>query len=246
MTALLESRGRNREDSPDNDRGRLRSDAKGESRKDRSRSRSPRRRDDAHDQTREARRDSASQSGSGRALVVKCRGLPYSATERDIKDFFSSCAIERDGIVICMGRDGRPSGDCYVKFRESADFEKALKRDREQMSRRYIEVFPSSDADMDSNRRGRDRMQDEDPHYQGVVRMRGLPYSVSPMEIQTFFRDLKIRDDGVHMCIGRDGRPNGEAFVEFVKEVSLGLSAEDAGFGSLLSPGRREAAGFCS
>jgi hypothetical protein len=32
-------------------------------------------------------------------------------------------------------------------------------------------------------------------------------------EIQAFFRDLRIKDGGVHTCFGRDGRPNGEAFV---------------------------------
>ena len=48
---------------------------------------------------------------------------------------------------------------------------------------------------------------------QGVVRMRGLPYHVNPSEIQAFFRDLRIKEGGVNMCIGRDGRPNGEVCV---------------------------------
>ncbi len=74
--------------------------------------------------------------------MVKCRGLPYSASERDVKDFFEGCAIERDGVVICLGRDGRPNGDAFVRFKESVDCEKGLKRDREQMQRRYVEVFP--------------------------------------------------------------------------------------------------------
>jgi hypothetical protein len=36
-----------------------------------------------------------------------------------------------------MGRDGRPSGDCFVRFRESVDMEKGLKKDRATMQRRY-------------------------------------------------------------------------------------------------------------
>ena len=31
---------------------------------------------------------------------MKCRGLPFSASERDIKDFFEGCAIERDGVYM--------------------------------------------------------------------------------------------------------------------------------------------------
>ena len=41
-------------------------------------------------------RDSGSKTSS-KSLVVKCRGLPYSAQERDVREFFEGCAIERDG-----------------------------------------------------------------------------------------------------------------------------------------------------
>ena len=153
--------------------------------------------------------------------MIRLRGLPFSATEREIKDFLEGCAIERDGVVICLGRDGRPSGDAYVKMRETEDVERALKRDRAQMQRRYVEVFVSSEAELQgATRAGQTtaRMTGEDAEYQGVVRMRGLPYSASKADIEDFFRDLKIMDGGVHICMGRDGRPSGEAFIEFTKE----------------------------
>ena len=35
--------------------------------------------------------------GGDKSLVVKCRGLPYSASQGDIRDFFEGCAIARDG-----------------------------------------------------------------------------------------------------------------------------------------------------
>jgi hypothetical protein len=47
----------------------------------------------------------------------------------------------RIGVVICLGRDGRPSGDCFVRFRESVDMEKGLKKDRATMQRRYYSFF---------------------------------------------------------------------------------------------------------
>jgi hypothetical protein len=43
--------------------------------------------------------------------------------------------------------------------------------------------------------------------------MRGLPYRASQSDIQAFFRDLKIKEGGVHMCNGRDGRPTGEVVL---------------------------------
>jgi hypothetical protein len=43
--------------------------------------------------------------------------------------------------------------------------------------------------------------------------MRGLPYRACQADIQAFFRDLKIKEGGVHMCNGRDGRPNGEVVL---------------------------------
>jgi len=271
------SRGRDREESPEGEeRGRERRDGKAQGRDDRSRTRSPRRTDDTNGTAHKEK-----------TTVVKCRGLPYSASERDVRDFFDGCVVERDGawqpeivfrvcalkmrrascvassragctcvlvcvmlavlrysldwirsarlthvgvgsgVVICKGRDGRPSGDCFVKFRETEDFEKALKRDRAQMQRRYIEVFASTDIDMESGKRTGEltvqRRHDEDPHYQGVVRMRGLPFSANPSDIQTFFRDLKIREGGVSMCMGRDGRPNGEVRSQSVLLLGLGV-----------------------
>ena len=85
------SRGRNREESPEaEERGRERRDGKAQGRDDRSRTRSPRRTNDTN--------GAAQSDGKGKTTVVKCRGLPYSASERDIRDFFDGCVVERDGV----------------------------------------------------------------------------------------------------------------------------------------------------
>ena len=85
-------RGRDREDSPDgDDRGRDRREVKGGGHGDRSRSRSPR---------RDAANGSHATATAGNTTVVKCRGLPYSASEKDIRDFFEGCVIERDGMFL--------------------------------------------------------------------------------------------------------------------------------------------------
>ena len=38
-----------------------------------------------------------------------------------------------------MSREGRPSGEAYVEMETDEDIEKACKKDRDHMGRRYIE-----------------------------------------------------------------------------------------------------------
>lgn len=50
-----------------------------------------------------------------------------------------------------------------------------------------------------------------------IAKLRGLPWSATADDIQKFFRDCKIvgGKNGIHMTSSREGRPSGEAFVEF-------------------------------
>lgn len=54
--------------------------------------------------------------------------------------------------------------------------------------------------------------------YAGVLRMRGMPYSATAAEVTAFFKGFEVAKDGVFMMSHADGRPTGEAFVEFVDE----------------------------
>jgi heterogeneous nuclear ribonucleoprotein F/H len=164
--------------------------------------------------------------------------MPYTAGEQEVRDFLPGCNIVPDGIVICLTHSGRPSGEAYVQLESQADVDLALKRDRERMDRRYVEVFGSSTSDLEAARsllevaqgvasKMREAVSEvrRGPEsWRGVVRMRGLPFSARTDDIRNFFKDLSIRKDGIVLCEGRDGRPNGEAFVEFTKESH----AEDA------------------
>lgn len=50
-----------------------------------------------------------------------------------------------------------------------------------------------------------------------IIKLRGLPWNVTAKEIITFLDGVEIVDgeNGVHLITSpRDGRPNGEAFVE--------------------------------
>ena len=71
---------------------------------------------------------------AGNEMVVRCRGLPFSASEQDIKDFLGVPNITKVGIS--MGRDGRPSGEAFVTFTDREGYEAALKKDRNYMGSR--------------------------------------------------------------------------------------------------------------
>lgn len=50
-----------------------------------------------------------------------------------------------------------------------------------------------------------------------IIKLRGLPWNSGPKDILDFLKDCDVVDGekGVHLAIShRDGRPNGEAFVE--------------------------------
>ncbi|CAH0559214.1 unnamed protein product [Brassicogethes aeneus] len=61
-----------------------------------------------------------------------------------------------------------------------------------------------------------------------IVKLRGLPWSATQEEIVGFFKESKVvgGKDGVHMTSSREGRPSGEAFVEFEDEEDLNFALE--------------------
>jgi len=78
--------------------------------------------------------------------VVVLRGLPWTASEVEIKEFFKgdeklNDKIKRDGIHILLDLNGRTSGIAYVEFDGYDDANKALMFHKKYMGNRYIEVY---------------------------------------------------------------------------------------------------------
>ncbi|CAI5479761.1 unnamed protein product [Closterium sp. Yama58-4] len=84
-----------------------------------------------------------------RSHVVRLRGLPFSATESDIKAFFDGLDIAPDGIVLQLNYQGRATGQAFVRFADAENATKALERNRQHIGSRYIEVFKGHAADME-------------------------------------------------------------------------------------------------
>ncbi|KAJ4800020.1 hypothetical protein LUZ62_051266 [Rhynchospora pubera] len=173
--------------------------------------------------------------------VVRLRGLPFDITEGDVVDFFQGLDLID---ILFVHKGGRFSGEAFCMLAYPVQVEFALQRNRQNIGRRYIEVFRckreeyytavaqevSSSKFSSSPRRtgppsrskpSADGSKDDHVVYTGILRMRGLPFSAGKEEIIDFFKEFELTEDMVHLVVNPDGRPSGEAFVEF-------RSAEDS------------------
>ncbi|XP_068920676.1 heterogeneous nuclear ribonucleoprotein H-like [Petaurus breviceps papuanus] len=82
---------------------------------------------------------------------VRLRGLPFSCNKEDIIQFFSGLDIMPNGIMLPVDSQGRNSGEAFVQFASQEIAEKALKKDKERIGHRYIEIFKSSQAEVHSH-----------------------------------------------------------------------------------------------
>ncbi|XP_078163686.1 RNA-binding (RRM/RBD/RNP motifs) family protein isoform X2 [Carex rostrata] len=168
--------------------------------------------------------------------VVRLRGLPFDCSENDVVDFFQGLDLID---ILFVHKGGRFSGEafCMLAYPVQVDF--AVQRNRHNIGRRYIEVFrckredyyaavaqevssgkvggssPRRTAPPPRPKPSADGSKDEHVVYTGILRMRGLPFSAGKEEIVDFFKDFELTEQRVHLVVNSDGRPSGEAFVEF-------------------------------
>lgn len=96
-------------------------------------------------------------------IIVRMRGLPFTATHEQVLAFFSpgdslkdACPVSggNDGILFVRYPDGRPTGDAFVLFACEEHAQCALKKHKEILGRRYIELFKSTAAEVQQVRQG--------------------------------------------------------------------------------------------
>lgn len=177
-------------------------------------------------------------SGGFSFPVVRLRGLPFNCDELEIHKFFAGLDV-----VDCLlvNKNGRFSGEAFVVFSSPMQGEFALQRNRQNIGRRYIEVFQSKKQEyyhaiadevnsgggsFDGEHRGgspapppprsKKTYDDKDQmDYTEVLKLRGLPYSATETDIVDFFRDYDVKEENVRIARRPDGKVTGEAYVEF-------------------------------
>ena len=71
--------------------------------------------------------------------TIKMLGLPFRAAEKDVHAFFHPLTVA--AVRFTKDAVGRPSGRAYADFLSEADVKKALKRNKDCIFHRYIELF---------------------------------------------------------------------------------------------------------
>ncbi|EDV43260.1 uncharacterized protein Dana_GF16612, isoform A [Drosophila ananassae] len=164
---------------------------------------------------------------------IRLRGLPWSATHKEILDFLENVNVTNgsQGIHLVTSRvDGKNTGEAYVEVSTQEDVEEARKLNKASMGHRYIEVFTATPKE------AKEAMRKISGHGNAfVVKLRGLPYAVTEQQIEEFFSGLEIKTDreGILFVMDRRGRATGEAFVQFESqddtEQALGRNREKIG-----------------
>merc|ERR1719510_2269480 len=78
--------------------------------------------------------------GEPTGYVIRMRGLPFSATELEVAEWFSSVA-DPFHVSIEYNKEGKPSGDARVYFKTAQDARSAMSKNKQNMAHRYIELF---------------------------------------------------------------------------------------------------------
>ncbi|KAJ7529828.1 hypothetical protein O6H91_15G068400 [Diphasiastrum complanatum] len=162
--------------------------------------------------------------------VVRLRGLPFNCSEADVFEFFAGLDVVD---VLLVRKHGRFSGEAFVVFGAPVQVDFALKKNRQNMGRRYVEIFRSKkleyyhavaadveDANLEDRppsptRHSRKSPDKDNLEHTGVLKLRGLPFSTSKHDIIDFFRNYDLKDENIHIVTHSDGRATGEAYVEF-------------------------------
>uniref|UniRef100_A0A671M6Z3 Epithelial splicing regulatory protein 1-like n=1 Tax=Sinocyclocheilus anshuiensis TaxID=1608454 RepID=A0A671M6Z3_9TELE len=186
-------------------------------------------------------------------VIVRMRGLPFTATAEQVLQFFSpACPVTDDseGILFVRFPDGRPTGDAFVLFSCEEHAQNALKKHKDILGKRYIELFKSTAAEVQQvlNRYSSAPLIPVAPSpilsvvppptfmpptaavtgVRDCVRLRGLPYDATIQDILVFLGEYTadIKPHGVHMVLNLQGRPSGDAFIQMRSADRAFLAAQ--------------------
>ncbi|KAM4614254.1 epithelial splicing regulatory protein 2 isoform 1-T1 [Discoglossus pictus] len=182
-------------------------------------------------------------------VIIRMRGLPFTATPEEVLTFLGpECPVTggKEGLLFVKYPDGRPTGDAFVLFSCEEYAQQALKKHKEILGKRYIELFRSTAAEVQQvlNRYLSTPLIPTLPaplipvlpsHYpmaasntRDCVRLRGLPYTAGIDDILEFMGDstADIKPHGVHMVLNQQGRPSGDAFIQMKSSDKAFLVAQ--------------------
>ncbi|XP_043922477.1 epithelial splicing regulatory protein 1 isoform X2 [Protopterus annectens] len=180
-------------------------------------------------------------------VIIRMRGLPFNATADEVLTFFGEqCPVTdgKEGILFVKYPDSRPTGDAFVLFACEEYAQDALKKHKNMLGKRYIELFRSTAAEVQQvlNRYSSAPLIPVapppiipvlpqpyvPPNVRDCIRLRGLPYAATIEDILEFLGEFSadIRPHGVHMVLNHQGRPSGDAFIQMKTAERAFLAAQ--------------------
>ncbi|XP_054629080.1 RNA binding motif protein 12Bb [Dunckerocampus dactyliophorus] len=152
-------------------------------------------------------------TSNDKSLCVFLKGLPFTVTEREVSEFFSGLRII--DMALLKNQAGKNNGMGLVKFSSNEEALEALKRDREYIGSRYVEVSPSSEEDW---RRTAGRHPMAAIPEDGRFERHG-----SPLRGERIFHHHTMRS---HSPTGQQ-RVSSEEFCVLVENLSFAVETED-------------------
>ncbi|XP_053251606.1 epithelial splicing regulatory protein 1 isoform X2 [Podarcis raffonei] len=181
-------------------------------------------------------------------VILRMRGLPFNVTTDEVLAFFGQhCPVTggKEGILFVTYPDSRPTGDAFVLFACEEYAQNALKKHKDLLGKRYIELFRSTAAEVQQvlNRYSSVPLiplpappilpvlpqQFVPPtNIRDCIRLRGLPYAATIEDILGFLGEFSgdIRTHGVHMVLNHQGRPSGDAFIQMKSSDRAFMAAQ--------------------
>ncbi len=164
-------------------------------------------------ETRNQRERSASERDE---VYLKLTGMPFSATNDNVYSFFGGLQI--DDIMLLRNPRGMSNGQSIVRFATKQDAVEGLKRDREYMGPRYIQVTRCSEEQWlaegglvkpESRKRASlERARSRSPisyksrsrspsHEEYCVMFENLPYVVEKRDLRVLLDPVSLKDDQI-------------------------------------------------
>lgn len=137
-------------------------------------------------------------AAAGGAIVIKMRGLPYSATEQEIATFFTGLRISQGGVSIGRDASGRASGEAHVEFSSESDAQAAMLLNRQRIGSRYIELFRTKQPP-NTARRAVTSAATDGANTSDCLRLRGMPFNSTEADVLSFFKGYSLLSGGVKL-----------------------------------------------
>ncbi|KAH0880064.1 hypothetical protein HID58_067458, partial [Brassica napus] len=156
--------------------------------------------------------------------VVRLRGLPFDCAELDVVEFFRGLDVVDVLFVHKNNKNRQNMGRRYVEvFRSTKqEYYKAIANEVAESRVHCTVTAGGGDGGRGghSPRRNVQRARSSDDgqgnaDHTGILRLRGLPFSAGKEDILDFFKDFDLSEDSIHVTVNGEGRPTGDAFVEF-------------------------------